>query len=107
MLRYPLNDIRIFFEQFFIPLLRSVLYSRQEQLLIGMKTVDEPFFILLSKQGIMLDEVVKIVSFDSLYLCRFDTFQKKRLGVRRYRLSKEATKSPSKKNWKVISLPSL
>lgn len=33
--------------------------------------------------------------------------KEKRLGVRLYRLSNDATKSPSKKNWKVMSCPSL
>jgi len=33
--------------------------------------------------------------------------KEKRLGVRLYRLSNDATKSPSKKNWKAMSYPSL
>ncbi len=68
-------DVGMFLQQFFISLLRSVFYPRQEQLQVGMETVYESFLIYKSQRRVIIDKFVKVVSFYGCQFSRFYAFQ--------------------------------
>lgn len=80
MLRNAPDDIGIFAQEFLVSLLWSIPYPGQKQLLIGMETVYQLFFVLLPEQGIMLYEAEEIIPLDDLHFRRFYAFQEEKAG---------------------------
>lgn len=78
VLRHSPNNVGTFFEQFFVTLLRSVLYSGQKELLVGMEAIDELFLVTLSQGGITFYKFIEVFSANGCQLRWFYALQREK-----------------------------
>ena len=92
-------------EQFLIPLLRRILYPRQKQLLVYMKTVYQLLLIHLSQRHITVDKPVKILPPDNSQFRRLNAFETEQARNALVQTVERGYKIPLKKELESNVLP--